>query len=88
MIKNKTREEVSHQLYVTQSDIKKLFDCSVDTAKRIYTYADEEFDSKEKFRVEPKKVRLTSVCKVTGFSLATLQKQALGTKKVPQQQVL
>lgn len=88
MMLKKTRDQIAYQFYVTQADIRKLFECSNETAKRIYKMTDAEFDSKEKFRVEPRKVKLTNVCKLTGLTLQTIQKQACGQKKAPQQQVL
>lgn len=71
----KTRQELGTQNYLNQSDIKRLLDVSPSTAHRIFKFAD-EIDSKMRFRVEPRKVRITSVCEVVGISLNTLRKQA------------
>ena len=76
MQRTKTREEILAQPYLTKADIKKLLQVSQGKAVRIYGFAesiDKEFF--KEFRIEPTKVRITSVCKVTGISLNTLQKQ-------------
>lgn len=71
----KCRSEIANQTYLTKSDIKKLMDISMPSAKRIYQFAD-SIDQGMKYRIEPRKVRITSVCAVVGMSLATLKKQA------------
>ena len=71
----KTRTEVANQAFLNQSDIAKLLDCSRPSAKRIYDYA-RKIDDEQKFIVEPVKVRITTVCKVVGLSLVTVQKIA------------
>lgn len=76
MQRTKTREEILAQPYLTKADIKKLLQVSQGKAVRIYGFAetiDNEFF--KEFRIEPTKVRITSVCKVAGISLNTLQKQ-------------
>ena len=73
--KIRTREETSYLLYLKQSDIRKLFQCSQQTAKKIYAKAD-DIDNQLTFRAEDKKVRITSVCEVTCMSLNTIKKQA------------
>ena len=76
MQRTKTREEILAQPYLTKADIKKLLQVSQGKAVRIYGFAesiDKEFF--KEFRIEPTKVRITSVCKVAGISLNTLQKQ-------------
>ena len=62
----KTREEIFAQPYLTKADIKRLLQVSQEVI-------DKEFFGK--FRIEPTKVRITSVCKVAGISLNTLQRQ-------------
>lgn len=71
----KGRTEIATQIYLTQSDIKKLLDVSPARAKRIYQFAD-SIDKNLKYRVEPRKVRITSVSEVIGISLNTIKKQA------------
>lgn len=76
MQRTKSREEIFTQPYLTKTDIKKLLQVSQGKAVRIYRFAetiDNEFF--KEFRIEPTKVRITSVCKVVGISLDTLQKQ-------------
>lgn len=76
MQRTKSREEILAQPYLTKADIKKLLQVSQGKAVRIYRFAetiDNEFF--KEFRIEPTKVRITSVCKVAGISLNTLQKQ-------------
>ena len=74
----KNRNEIANQIYVSKADIKKLLEVAPATAKRIYGYADEidKNDEKMKYRIEPRKVRITSVAEVVGMSLNTLKRQA------------
>ena len=86
MQRTKTREEILAQPYLTKADIKKLLQVSQGKAVRIYGFAesiDKEFF--KEFRIEPTKVRITSVCKVTGISLNTLQKQIKSATSVQEQ---
>jgi hypothetical protein len=75
MQKVKTREEIANQIYLNKADIKKLLGISYNTAVRIYDYAN-KMDNELPFRIEPAKVRITSVAKVVNMSLETLKKQA------------
>jgi hypothetical protein len=75
MMLKKKREEIAHQIYLTKSDIRKLLNVSVATANRIYSFAD-EIDNEMKYRVEPIKVRITSVSKVIGVSVESIKRQA------------
>ena len=72
----KTREEIANQFYLSKADIQKLLGVSYATSKRIYDYAKKE-DEKDLngFIIEPTKVRITSVCRVTKTTLATIHKQ-------------
>ena len=71
----KSRNEIANQIYVSKADIKKLLKVAPAKAKRIYGYAN-EIDKKMKYRIEPRKVRITSVAEVVGMSLDTLKRQA------------
>lgn len=75
MQKVKSREEIANQIYLNKADIKKLLGISYNTAVRIYDYAN-KMDNELPFRIEPAKVRITSVAKVVNMSLETLKKQA------------
>lgn len=75
MQKVKSREEIANQIYLNKADIRKLLGVSYNTAVRIYDYAD-KIDNELPFRIEPAKVRITSVAKVVNMSLETLKKQA------------
>lgn len=77
MMRVKTRKEISGQLYLNKADIRKLLDVSQTSANRIYKLA-EKIDTEElkDFRVEPTKVRITSISKVTGISVNLMKKQA------------
>ena len=75
MQKVKTREEIANQIYLNKADIRKLLGVSYNTAVRIYEYAN-RMDYELPFRIEPAKVRITSVAKVVNMSLETLKKQA------------
>ena len=74
----KNRNEIANQIYVSKADIKKLLEVAPTTARRIYGYANEidNNDEKMKYRIEPRKVRITSVAEVVGLSLNTLKRQA------------
>lgn len=76
--KKKTREEVITQPYLNTSDISKLLSVTYPKAKRIYKAAD-QIDSEIKYRIEPTKVRMSSVMKVTGINFNLLLKQIKST---------
>ncbi len=73
----KTKTETAKQAYCNVTDIQRLLTCSWKKAKKLYQIAD-EMDAKElgRYRIEDHKVRITSVCKASGISLAALQKIA------------
>ena len=75
MQKVKTREEIANQIYLNKADIRKLLGVSYNTAVRIYEYAN-RMGNELPFRIEPAKVRITSIAKVVNMSLETLKKQA------------
>ncbi len=82
MQRMKSREEISTQFYLSQTDIRKLLQVGYSQAKRIYGFASDIDDQElNKWRIEPYKVRMTSVCKVIGTTVPALQKQI---KSVPQ----
>lgn len=60
--------------FCNKSDIRRIFQVSQSKADRIYSVADQIDDKELEWRIEPFKVRLTTVCKVTGINLNTLQK--------------
>ena len=71
----KNIERVVKQTYLNIADIQTLLGCSWKKAKRAYLLAD-EIEAKElQYRVEPHKVRMQTVLKVTGISLNLLIKQ-------------
>lgn len=76
MIRIKTRQQIASQLYLTKTDIQRLLGVSQYKARRIYDLAD-GIDAEElKYRIEPTKVRISSVSKATGISLNLIKKQA------------
>lgn len=76
MIRTKTRQQIANQLYLTKTDIQRLLGVSQYKARRIYDLAD-EIDAEElKYRIEPTKVRISSISKATGISLNLIKKQA------------
>ena len=76
MIRVKTRQQIANQLYLTKTDIQRLLGVSQYKARRIYDLAD-GIDAEElKYRIEPTKVRITSISKVTGISVNLMKKQA------------
>ena len=76
MIRTKTRQQIANQLYLTKTDIQRLLGVSQYKARMIYDLANNIDTEELKYRVEPTKVRLTSVSKVTGLSLNLIKKQA------------
>ena len=74
----KSRTEIANQIYLSKADIKKLLKVAPAAAKRIYGYANEidENDEEMKYRIEPRKVRITSVATVVGMRLDILKQQA------------
>lgn len=73
MQKKKTRQEIASQSYLCINDIRHLLSVSYASAKRIYDYAKEIDDEEVEHKIFPTKVRMTSVCKVTGQSLKTIR---------------
>lgn len=75
MQKKKTRAELISKPFLNITDISRLLDVSWAKAERIFCLAD-RLDSEDlrDMRIEPTKVRITSVCKVIGMSINTLQK--------------
>ena len=76
MIPRKTRQQIANQLYLTKTDIQRLLGVSQQKAVRIYDLANQIDAEDLKFRVEPTKVRITSISKVTGISVNLMKKQA------------
>lgn len=76
MQRTKSREEILAQPYLTKADIKKLLQIGYGSSVRVYKAAERlDIEQLREYRIEPRKVRITSVCKVAGISLNTLQKQ-------------
>lgn len=67
-------ERVAQQTYLNISDIQTLLGVSWKKAKHAYQLAS-EIDDGMAWRIEPHKVRMQSVLKVTGISLNMLMKQ-------------
>lgn len=76
MILRKTRQQIANQLYLTKTDIQRLLGVSQQKAVRIYDLANQIDAEDLKYRVEPTKVRITSISKVTGISVNLMKKQA------------
>jgi hypothetical protein len=72
----KTRQQIASQLYLTKTDIQRLLGVSQQKAVRIYDLANQIDAEDLKYRVEPTKVRITSISKVTGISVNLMKKQA------------
>lgn len=82
MRKKRSREELISKPYLNITDISRLLDVSWAKADRIYCLADKiDFNELKDMRIEPTKVRITSVCKVIGMSLNTLRKLVENEKK-------
>ena len=76
MIRTKTRQQIANQLYLTKTDIQRLLGVSQYKARRIYDLANNIDTEELKYRIEPTKVRISSVSKATGISLNLIKKQA------------
>ena len=76
MIRTKTRQQIANQLYLTKTDIQRLLGVSQYKARRIYDLANSIDTEELKYRIEPTKVRISSVSKATGISLNLIKKQA------------
>ena len=76
MKRKKSRIEVSRQVYLNIADIMTLFQLDYYKGKRLYDAAN-QIDSEElsSFRIEPRKVRIQTVCKLADVNLDKLQKQ-------------
>lgn len=76
----KSREQILEQFYLSKEDIRVLFKIGYKKADETFKRAD-EIDEKElkEYRIERNKVRITTLCKVTGFTLNTLHKQIKST---------
>jgi len=72
-----TREEiVDKQCYLSIEDVRTLFNVGYKQARRIYEIADKiDAEQLKNWRIQDRKVRITSVCKATGIPLQVLQKQ-------------
>lgn len=70
----KTRTELAGTLFLKQSEVMRLLAVTPREAKQIYMMADQLDDEKYgKYRTQPNKVTITSVCKVQRITLQTLQ---------------
>lgn len=71
----KTFEEVAAQSFLNIADIQKLLGISYRSAKKAYALADQIDRELGEFRIEPHKVRMRSLMKVTGLDLNMIRKQ-------------
>lgn len=77
MMRVKTRKEIARQQYLNKRDIQRLLLVSQTKAVRIYNLAEKiDMEDLKEYRIEPTKVRITSVSKVTGISVNLMKKQA------------
>lgn len=75
MQKTRSREDLLRKPFLSKTDISNLLDVSWTKAARIYGLAEKiDVDHYGQYRIEPTKVRITSVCKVIGISIGSLQK--------------
>ena len=77
MMRVKTRKEIARQQYLNKRDIQRLLLVSQTKSVRIYNLAEKiDMEDLKEYRIEPTKVRITSVSKVTGISVNLMKKQA------------
>lgn len=82
MRKKRSREELISKPFLNITDISRLLDVSWNKADRIFILADKiDHEELKDMRIEPTRVRITSVCKVIGMSLNTLRKLVENEKK-------
>lgn len=76
MQKKKTKKEILSQLYLSKSDIQHLLTVSWYTADRIFRLAEKiDADQLKEYRLFDNKVRIYSVCKITGTNIQKLRQQ-------------
>ena len=72
----KTREQIVNQIYVSQEDIRRLFQIGYDKSKDLYRMCDEvENEELGKWRYEHRKVRMNTLLKISQVSLDQLRTQ-------------
>ncbi len=72
----KTREQIVNQIYVSQEDIRRLFQIGYDKAKDLYQMCDEvETEELGPWRYEHRKVRMNTLLKISQVSLDQLRQQ-------------
>lgn len=65
-----TRKEIASQAYLTQTDIMRLLDCTYGEARKVFQVADMIDNEKlGGYRIDDRKVRITSVCRACGIDL-------------------
>lgn len=73
MKRKRTRAELIASAYLTQTDVMRLLDCSYSDARKIYRIADKiDAEKLGAYRVENRKVRISSVCRATGLDIKQL----------------
>lgn len=75
----KTNEQLLRECFLNRSQIQRLYGFSQKSATKVFEKAS-EFDDRElrEYRIEEKKVRATTVLKITGISYKTLERRVLG----------
>ncbi len=76
----KTRGEIANQLFVTKTDIQKLFGCRWKKASELFDVVN-DIDKELPFRIHDDKVRLEIVLQKAGISQKTLAKLVQSNKK-------
>ena len=73
-------------VYLNRTDIAVLLGIGDQKAGRLYKAADKiDAEQLASFRIEPHKVRTTTVCKLAGVNLKLLQMQIKNADAVPEQ---
>lgn len=78
MKRKRTRSECIELVYLNKTDIQTLLEVSQYVAARIYEAADTIDRELGSMRIEPRKVRMKSVLKVSGADFNLLRKQIKG----------
>lgn len=75
----KTREQLLRECFLNRSEIQRLYGFSQKKANKVFDMANAfDDDDLKEYRIDDRKVRLTTVLKITGVSYKTLERNVLG----------
>lgn len=75
----KTREQLLRECFLNRAEIQRLYGFSQKKANKVFDMANAfDDDDLKEYRIDDRKVRLTTVLKITGVSYKTLERNVLG----------